>query len=73
MAIPIRLYTITDESGKKHEFKHYPNQDNKIVVDKDEISMSLHARRDLYNMLDAASRFMEDNTICKVEIEEGKE
>lgn len=73
MSIPIRLYTITDEEGKKIIFKHYPNQNNKIVMIEDSIDASLHARRDLFSMLDAASSFMEDNTICKVEIEEDKE
>ena len=73
MGIFFRQYEITDEEGLQHIFKHYPNQGNKIIVDKDDIDASLHARRDLFKMLDAASSFMEDNTICKVEIEEGIE
>jgi len=63
----------TDEEDEKIIFKHYPNQDSKIVMIQDTIVSTLHARRDLFNMLDAASRFMEDNTICKVEIEEDEE
>ncbi len=71
--IPFRTYKITDEDGNEIIFKHYPNQNGKIVSIKDTIDASLHARKDLNYLIETASSFMEDNTICKVEIEEDEE
>jgi len=73
MPLFFREYTITDEGGKIHAFKHYPNQEGKIVVEKDELDSSLRARRDLITLISTASSYMDDNTICKVEINEGED
>ena len=73
MGIPYRLYTISDEEGDEIVFKHFPNQNGRVETIKDTIHASLHARKDLISLIETASRFMDDNTISKVEIEEDED
>lgn len=73
MPIQFRTYKITEEGGKEWIFKHYPNQNGKIVTEKADINASLGARKHLHALIGSASAFMSDNTICKIEVEEDEE
>ena len=73
MAIFFRRFKIEEEGGKEIIFKHYPNQSDLIDMEKDDMDISLHARQDMLKMISVVHDFMSDNTIHKVEIEEGTE
>lgn len=73
MGIKYRKFEIKEEGGKEWVFKHYPNQNGKIVTETADINASLGARIHLNALIKTASIFMSDNTICSVEIKEGEE
>lgn len=67
-----RKFEITEEDGASLIFKHYPETDV-ISTEEDNVDASLKAREDLVKLIKVASRFLSDNTMCKVEIVEGTE
>lgn len=73
MPVFFREFKVTDGAGNEHIFKHYPNQDGKVIVEKDEIDSTLHARVHLLKLIETAHEYMSDNTIVKIEIQEDEE
>ena len=73
MAIFFRKFEVRDAGGDKSIFKHYPNQADKIVVEEDTLDSSLPAREKLINFIKATHSYMSENSINKVEIEEGED
>lgn len=68
-----RHFLVTDEGGDKLDFKHYPDDAGKIIVAEDKIDSTLGARIHMNKLIHIISLYMSDNTICKVEVEEGEE
>jgi len=68
-----RKYIIKDTENLEMVFKVYPNQDNMVVVDKDEIHLPLKNRIALNSLIIGMNTFMDGNTINKVTIKEGED
>ncbi len=65
-----RKFTITDTEDKEIVFKVYPEENNKVVFEKDEIPLKLETRLSLLRNITSISQFMDGNTVFKLEVEE---
>ena len=64
-----REFKVTDPGGII-EFEVYPSEANRIKIVKWNIDLTLEADKQMNNMIDAVSLFMNKNTITKLEVEE---
>ncbi len=70
-----RKFTIADVEGNKIEFECHPDHQkpNFMIVQRDEIGCGLQTRHDLLEVVVRVSKFMDGNTINRLEVEEVEE
>ncbi len=73
-----RKYVITDATDKKIEFVVHPEytvhkHKDFIIVDKDDIELTLACRKNMLEMVSVVNKFMSGNTINKLAVEEVEE
>lgn len=71
-----RKYIIKDEEGKELSFNVFPHlagRENLVVPDKSEIEMVLTTKEALSDMIRIVHKFMDGNTINKLEVTEIEE
>jgi len=73
-----RKFIVEELTGNKMAFKCYPKHDtaigeNVVIIEKDELSITLETRKVLTELITIVNKFMSRNNICKVEIDEIEE
>lgn len=72
-----RKFEITDTENNKIKFKVWPNlappNTNRVVYDRADITLTVETNKAMMELIEVVGKFMDGNTINKVEIVEIEE